>query len=343
MKRTLLFACMLFFAGWTFAQSGSIAGKISDSDTYEPLPGANVVIKGTSKGTTTDIDGNFKLGELSPGSYALEISFIGYELKEMIATVRSGQTTQLGDIKLGTSSIGLREVEIIASVAVERETPVAVSTIKAEYIENKLGTQEFPEILKGTPGVYATKTGGGFGDGRINIRGFDSQNVAVMINGVPVNDMENGRVYWSNWAGLSDVTGSMQVQRGLGASKVAVPSIGGTINIVSKASDNKQGGSLYSRIGNNGYNEFGFQVNTGLSEKGWAMTLQGSRKAGAMYMDGSEFLGYSYYLNIAKQINTKHLLTFSVIGAFLGLARLCLNCSTTVAIARLASMLLPLM
>ncbi len=88
-----------------------------------------------------------------------------------------------------------------------------------------------------------------------------------MINGVPVNDMENGRVYWSNWAGLADVTGSMQVQRGLGASKVAVPSIGGTINIVSKASDNKAGGSVYSRIANNGYNEIGLQVNTGLSEK----------------------------------------------------------------------------
>ncbi len=132
MKRILLFACMLFFAGWTYAQSGGIAGKISDKETYEPLPGANVVIKGTSKGTTTDIDGNFKLGELSPGSYAIEISFIGYELKEMIVTVRSGQTTQLGDIKLGASSIGLREVEIIASVAVERETPVEGSTIKAD-------------------------------------------------------------------------------------------------------------------------------------------------------------------------------------------------------------------
>ncbi len=315
MKRILLFACMLFFAGWTHAQSGSIAGKISDKETYESLPGANVVIKGTSKGTTTDIDGKFKLGELSPGSYALEISFIGYELKELIATVRSGQTTQLGNIKLGTSSIGLREVEIISSVAVERQTPVAVSTIKANFIENKLGTQEFPEILKSTPGVYATKSGGGFGDGRVNIRGFDSQNSAVMINGVPVNDMENGRVYWSNWAGLSDVARSIQVQRGLGASKVAVPSIGGTINIVSKASDNKKGGSVYSSIGNNGYNEIGLVVNTGLSEKGWAMTLQGSRKQGAMYMDGSGFLGYSYYLNIAKQINTEHLLTFSVIGA----------------------------
>ena len=315
MKQILLFACMLFFAGFTYAQTGGIAGKISDKDTYEALPGANVVVKGTSKGTTTDIDGNFQIGELSPGSYALEISFIGYELKELLATVRSGQTTQLGEIRLGPSSIGLKEVEIIASVAVDRQTPVAVSTIKADYIESKLGTQEFPEILKSTPGVYTTKTGGGFGDGRINVRGFDSQNVAVMINGVPVNDMENGRVYWSNWAGLSDVTGSIQVQRGLGASKVAVPSIGGTINIVSKASDNKQGGSLYSSIGNNGYKEFGLQVNTGLSEKGWAMTLQGSRKEGAMYMDGSEFSGISYYVNIAKQINTHHLLTFSVIGA----------------------------
>ena len=144
--------------------------------------------------------------------------------------------------------------------------------------------------------------GGGAGDARVNVRGFNQRNIAIMINGVPVNDMENGRVYWSNWAGLSDVAGSVQVQRGLGASKVAVPSIGGTINIVSKASDNKKGGALYSTMGNNGYNEIGLQVNTGLSEKGWAMTLQGSRKQGAMYMDGSEFLGYSYYLNIAKQI-----------------------------------------
>ena len=61
-------------------------------------------------------------------------------------------------------------------------------------------------------------SGGGYGDGRINLRGFNSENVAVLINGIPVNDMENGRVYWSNWAGLGDVTSSMQVQRGLGAS-----------------------------------------------------------------------------------------------------------------------------
>ena len=57
-----------------------------------------------------------------------------------------------------------------------------------------------------TPGVYTTKEGGGVGDSRVYIRGFAQENITVMINGVPVNDMENGRVYWSNWNGLGDVT-----------------------------------------------------------------------------------------------------------------------------------------
>jgi hypothetical protein len=56
-----------------------------------------------------------------------------------------------------------------------------------------------------TPGVYATKQGGGYGDSRISLRGFDQRNTSFLINGQPVNDMENGWVYWSNWQGLTDV------------------------------------------------------------------------------------------------------------------------------------------
>ena len=91
----------------------------------------------------------------------------------------------------------------VADIAKDRKTPVAVSTIKEAQIVERLGNQEFPEILKSTPSIYSAKGGGGFGDGRLNIRGFDTNNTAVMINGVPVNDMEGGTVYWSNWAGLS--------------------------------------------------------------------------------------------------------------------------------------------
>lgn len=313
MKRILLTCLLSVGAIWAFAQSGTVSGTISDPDTNEPLIGANVVIKGTNTGATTDVEGRFSL--TSPtGSQTFVITYIGYETIERSLSVSEG-SNDLGNIELGPSTIGLAEVEIIASLAVDRKTPVAVSTIKGSFIEEKLGSQEFPEILKGTPGVYVTKAGGGYGDARINIRGFDSQNIAVMINGVPVNDMENGRVYWSNWAGLSDVTGSMQVQRGLGASKVAVPSIGGTINIVSKASDAKEGGSVFIGTGNDLYNKIGLSLSTGLSDNGWAMTLQGTRTEGQGYVDGNQFLGWSYFMNIAKEINKDHLLTFTVIGA----------------------------
>lgn len=125
----------------------------------------------------------------------------------------------------------------VADIAKDRKTPVAVSTIKEAQIVEKLGNQEFPEILNTTPSVYATKGGGGFGDSKLNIRGFNQNNIAVMVNGMPVNDMEGGSVYWSNWAGLSDVTSAMQVQRGLGSSKLAIASVGGTVNILTRAAD----------------------------------------------------------------------------------------------------------
>ncbi|NEW80302.1 MAG: TonB-dependent receptor, partial [Gelidibacter sp.] len=222
----------------------------------------------------------------------------------------------LGTILLKASSESLDEIVITAtSFAIERKTPVAVSTIKAAVIENKLGTQEFPEILKSTPGVYATKSGGGYGDGRLNLRGFNSENVAVMINGVPVNDMENGRVYWSNWAGLADVTSAMQVQRGLGASKVAVPSIGGTVNILSKTTDVEKGGNVSSSIGNDGYQKFGATLSTGLLENGLAVTVSAAQTKGDGYIDGTQFKGYNYFFNISKQINENHKLSLTSFGA----------------------------
>lgn len=203
----------------------------------------------------------------------------------------------------------------VADIAKDRQTPVAVSTIKEAQIVDKLGNQEFPEILNSTPSVYATKGGGGFGDSRINVRGFDQRNTAVMINGVPVNDMENGAVYWSNWSGLSDVTSAMQVQRGLGSSKLAIASVGGTINVLTRAADKKRQGNVTAGIGNDGYNKALFSYNTGKSESGWATSFLMSRTAGSMYADGTEFEGYNYYLAVGYSPSAKHDLQFTITGA----------------------------
>jgi len=306
----------LFFVG-TFlcttilmAQS-TISGTIIDSETSEPLPGVNVVEEGTTNGVSTDFDGNFSLTTTSSNS-VLVLSYVGYTTKEITV----GDGGNLGTISIEPSQFGLEEVNIVAfSQAIDRKTPVAVSTIRASEISLKLGTQEFPEILKSTPGVYATKGQGGFGDGRINLRGFNSENVAVMINGVPVNDMENGRVFWSNWAGLGDVTSTMQVQRGLGASKVAVPSVGGTINIITKTTDVEMGGNVYMSLANDGYQKFGFTYSTGLMENGFATTVSASKTDGDGYLDGTSFNAVSYFVNVSKQLNEDHKLSLTAFGA----------------------------
>ncbi|MDH7912192.1 carboxypeptidase-like regulatory domain-containing protein [Winogradskyella sp. SYSU M77433] len=305
----LCIAVLTLFSTVMYAQT-TITGKVIDGDFNSPLPGANVIIKGTTTGATTDFDGNFTITTDS-GSGEVVISYVGY----ISQTFTFDGNTDLGSITLMSSEVGLDEIMIVASVAVDRKTPVAVSTIRAEEISLKLSTQEFPEILKSTPGVYATRAGGGYGDGRINLRGFDSENVAVMINGVPVNDMENGAVYWSNWAGLGDVTSQMQVQRGLGASKVAVSSVGGTINIITKTTDAVKGGSIMSSIGNNGYLKYGMTYSTGLSDKGFAATVSASKIGGDGYVDGTEFSGYNYFISLSQQINDAHRLSFTAFGA----------------------------
>lgn len=143
-----------------------------------------------------------------------------------------------------TKSKDIEEVILrgVTDIAKDRKTPVAASTIKAAQLAERLGNQELPEILNTTPSVYATKSGGGFGDGGLTIRGFESRNIAVMVNGMPVNDMEGGTVYFSNWTGLSDVTSTLQVQRGLGSSKLAIASVGGTVNFLTRSADMKKEG-----------------------------------------------------------------------------------------------------
>lgn len=309
MRKIYLALVAVFMTAFAFSQ-GTITGTVLDGDSGSPLPGASVVVAGTTNGTATDFDGNFTL-DVPQSSGVLKVTYIGYVGQDVSFT----SAGNVGEITLNPDTQQLEGVVVISSVAVDRKTPVAVSTIKATDIALKLSTQEFPEILKSTPGVYATRAGGGYGDGRVNLRGFSSENVAVMINGVPVNDMENGAVYWSNWAGLGDVTSSMQVQRGLGASKVAVPSVGGTINIITKSTDVEQGGNIFAGIGNDGYQKYSFTYSTGLSDKGFAATVSASKIFGDGYVDGTEFSGYNYFVSLAQQINEHHKLSFTAFGA----------------------------
>ncbi len=312
-KLTQIMTWALFFAGAMLIYAQTVTGTVRDAS--GPLPGANILEKGTTNGTTSDFDGKFSLN-VSANTGTVIISFVGYVNKSIKFSVTAGQTQDLGEIVLESDNT-LEEVVLVgvADIAKDRQTPVAVSTIKAAEIIEILGTKEFPEILNATPSVYATKQGGGFGDSRINIRGFDQSNTAVMINGMPVNDMENGWVYWSNWAGLSDVTSAMQVQRGLGSSKLAISSVGGTINVLTRAANMRQGGTAAFTYGNDNYIKTTVSYNTGKLDNGLSVSALLGRTAGDGYVDGTEGEGYNYYLAFGFQPSDSHDFQLTITGA----------------------------
>ena len=309
----MVLACLLMSV-MAIAQ-GKLTGTIVD-DQNMPLPGVNVIVSGTTNGTTTNFDGEFSL-TVSQTIGVITASYVGFKSQDLEFSISGNETADMGTISLAADANALNEVVVtgIVDIARDRKTPVAVSTIRAEEIREKLGAQEFPEILNNTPSIYATKQGGGYGDARINIRGFDTQNSAVMINGIPVNDMENGQVYWSNWAGLSDVATAIQVQRGLGSSKLTVSSVGGTINVVTRSADREEGGFVSSSVGNNDYLKTVASYNTGLGKNGWSGSFLLSRTAGTGYVDGTSFEGYNYFIGVGYHPNETHDFNFMVTGA----------------------------
>ena len=274
-----MFFAAILISGIGFAQN-TVTGTVVDSEVGSGLPGASIVVQGTSVGVSSDFNGDFSISAESGA--VLVISYIGYESAEV-----SVDGANIGVIELSPAANALAGVTVFSTIdiAKDRETPVAASTLNAEEIIERVGNLELPQLLNSTPGIYSTMQGA-FGDARVRLRGFQQENIAVLINGMPVNDMENGAVYWSNWAGLSDVTSAMQVQRGLGSAKLPIPSVGGTINIVTKSTDLAEGGKISATVGNDGYMKTVMTYNTGVSDSGHAFSASFSRTAGDGYVDG---------------------------------------------------------
>ncbi|WBX73808.1 carboxypeptidase-like regulatory domain-containing protein [Tenacibaculum pacificus] len=310
--KNVLLVVMFFVAATVLGQT-KLTGKVID-ETGEPLPGASVVVKKTTNGTATDFDGKFQLNTKS-NSGVIIVSFIGYVNKELAYTASK---SNVGTIQLAPSNV-LDEIVIIGKGVIDlaggRKTPVAVSTIKAAEIQKKIGTQDITMTLVNTPSVYVAGQTGGFGDSRIAVRGFGQDNTAYLLNGQPINGMEDGKMYWSNWSGINDIAEAVQIQRGLGASKLAISSVGGTTNFVIKTTGKKEGGYVSGAIANNQYYKTTAFYNSGVNDKGFAASVMLSHWQGDGYMDGNKGEGQTYFISFGYKPNEKHNFNFLLTGA----------------------------
>jgi hypothetical protein len=312
MRRLFFLVLSIFALSVSFGQTKiQLSGTVYDKYTKETLIGVRIVC-GNTLITKTNIDGYYVLSVAANTSHNLKVSYIGYDT--LIKIIQAGSTALKIDLTLSPIEKLIDEVVVKAEIAKARETPIAFSTLSSKQIAEELGTRDLPMVLNSTPGAYATEQGGGVGDARVSIRGFDQRNIAVLVDGVPVNDMENGQVYWSNWDGIGDITRYMQVQRGLGASKLSIVSVGGTMNIVTKGIDSKMSTSIKQEVNGYGLFKTAFGYNTGLLKGNWGITIAGSKKWGTSYADATFDDAYSYFMKVQKKFD-KHLLSFGVNGA----------------------------
>jgi len=316
MKKLLLF--FLLISSFAAFSQGTVTGTLVDPVSGTPLNGANVIETGTNNGAVSDFDGNFTLN-VSSNSGTLEITYLGYTTKVESFTLSNG-TASLGTVGLEEDAASLDEIVIVGSgvidLAEDRKTPVAVSTITSEEIQRKaVGNVEITEALKSTPSTFVSGQTG-FGDSQLFLRGFDQTNVAVLLNGQPVNGMEDGRVYWSNWAGIADIASAIQVQRGLGSSKLAISSVGGTTNIVMKAADRNEGGYARFIAGNDSYMKATAAYDTGMNDKGWAFSfLLDYWQAHRKWAKGTYGEGQNYFFAVGYKPNENHSFNFLITGA----------------------------
>lgn len=304
----LLFTLIIFAASSAFA--GTISGKVTAKSSGEALMGANVYLKGTTIGAATDEDGMYYI-KVDDGTYNLVCDYVGYSVEQVKVIVS-------GDLKMDfqlTEYLFAKTINVIADRAKERETPVAFSNVEKEAMEIRLGSRDIPLVLNTTPSVYATQQGGGAGDARVNVRGFNQRNVAIMINGVPVNDMENGWVYWSNWDGVGDATSSIQVQRGLSAINLATPSIGGTMNILTDPTAMNAGVKFKQEYGSGMFLKSSLIAHSGLIANKFAVSGAIVRKIGDGLIDKTWTDAWAYYFGASYNINENNRIELYALGA----------------------------
>ncbi len=296
MNKTSRAIVMLLLPAFAFAQN-SVSGTVTDKDSGQPLVGVNVVVEGTTMGAATGSDGSYSVSGVPDGSYTVTAKYIGYA--DQSASVSLSGSGETANFQLESAAINLGMVDVLASRNYQ-SLGMSGSQFTSQELELRLGSRGMPQALSTLPNVFVEQNGGGYDDENVWVRGFSDNYTSYLINGVPMNDMENGNLYFSNWGVLADVNTDIEVQRGQSAVNIATPSVGGTVNFISGGAPREAGGRFKMTLGGDGYLKTVVNANSGLIMDGkGSVTMMLARRQADKYagIEGTFSRAYSYYLN----------------------------------------------
>lgn len=297
-KSTVLI--IFFLLGFTTVYSqNNVKGIILDDDSEKPLKDVSIRIKKTSAIVITKEDGVFLMENLKNGSFILEIKLLGYE-------------TQNYPLELNNKPIDLETIRLYKNFVEEQD--LSVITITDDELSNDASTADnISGLLQSSKDIFLRSAAFEFSSSFFRIKGLDSGNGKVLINGIEMNKVYDGRAQWSNWGGLNDVLRNQEFSNGLAPSNVTFGGVLGSTNMNTRASRQRPGTRISYSSSNRSYEHRIMATHTsGISKKNWAMTFSGSRRVGNEgFNEGTSYNAYSIFTAIEKKINDKHSVSFT--------------------------------
>jgi len=303
MRKIILSMFFSLFLALGINAQNVVKGIVTDSDSQNPLQGVLVTILSTTSNQTTGADGVFNLKNVPNGSYIVELKLAGYETQNFPVEL-AGKTVDLGTILFYKS--------------LSEDLDLSLITITDDELNDDGGAADnIAGLLQATQDIFLRTAAFEFSSSFFSIKGLDSGNGKVLINGIEMNKLFDGRAQWSNWGGLNDVLRNQEFNNGLSPSNYTFGGVLGSTNINTRASQQRPGVRISYASSNRSYvHRMMATYSTGIMEDGWAFTFSGSRRAGNEgFNEGSSYDAYSIFASLEKKIGKKHSINLTSIFA----------------------------
>ena len=303
MKVSLYFALFLgiFSCFIVSAQETIIKGSVKDAVTFEPILNVTITIEETEQNTQTDAFGEFMFTSNVPlGEHVLRISKTGYITRRYPIIINENKTVNIADMSLDIDVSAYQSLYIV--------------TLTDDELDNDIdGSDNISGLLSSSLDVFQRTAAFEFSASFFRVRGLDSDHGSVLINGIQMNKLYNGRPQWSNWGGMNDVLRNQELTSGLKPSSYNFGGVLGSINMNARASEARPGGRVTYSSSNRSYtNRLMATYASGLLKEGWAYTVSLGRRWGKEgYQDATMYDSNSFFASVEKIINENHSISFT--------------------------------
>lgn len=299
------FLCGVFVSFSVNGQQTIINGSVKEELTFKPLPNVIITIEETNRTTATDALGEFVFLENLPlGEQVLRVSKDGYITKRYPIVVNEGKVLDISDMTL--------------AVDVSKSADLYTISLTDDELDDDMGgADNISGLLQSSLDVFQRTAAFEFSSSFFRLRGLDSDNGSVLINGIEMNKLYNGRPQWSQWGGLNDVMRNQELTTGLMPSNFNFGGVLGTANINTRASQYRAGGRVTYSSSNRSYtNRLMVSYASGLLKNNWAYAFSlGRRWGNEGYQDATLYDSNSFFLSLEKKFNDTHSLNFTGIYA----------------------------